>query len=102
MALAGDLVLVAQVTNFTLFLTFATINGAVILLRFREPGRERPFRIPGSLGRMPFFPLAGLISTFLLLWQLNLQVILIGIALTAVGAAIGWRGKGGPVPSSPQ
>ena len=101
-ALAGDLVLVAQVTNFTLFLTFATINGAVILLRFREPGRERPFRIPGSLGRMPFFPLAGLISTFLLLWQLNLQVILIGIALTAVGAAIGWRGKGGPLPSSPQ
>jgi APA family basic amino acid/polyamine antiporter len=102
-ALAGDLVLVAQVTNFTLFLTFATINGTVILLRFREPRRERPFRIPGSVGRMPLFPLAGLIATLLLFLQLDQEVLLIGIALTAVGAAIGWRVKGGSLPPpSPQ
>jgi len=99
-ALAGDLVLVAQVTNFTLFVTFATINGAVILLRFRDPARDRPFRVPGALGRMPVFPFVGLLSTLLLLWQLNLQVLLIGGVLTAIGAAIGLREKGGrPVAS---
>jgi len=100
-ALAGDLVLVAQVTNFTLFLTFATINGAVILLRYREPGRDRPFRVPGALGRVPVFPFVGLLSTLLLLWQLDLQVLLIGGILTAIGATIGWREKSGTGTSEP-
>ncbi|MDD1654058.1 MAG: APC family permease [Methanomicrobiales archaeon] len=94
-AVAGNLVLVAQVTNFTLFLTFASINSAVILLRFREPARERPFRIPVSLGRMPLFPLAGLLSTLLLFSQLDLQVLLIGGILTAAGIVVGWRETGG-------
>jgi hypothetical protein len=36
----------------------------------------------------------------LLLWQLDLQVLLIGGVLTAIGAAIGLREKeGGPVVS---
>jgi len=97
-ALAGDLVLVAQVTNFTLFLTFASINGTVILLRFREPARDRPFRVPGALGRLPLFPVFGLFSTLLLLWELDPKVIVIGGIITAIGAAIGWREKGGTGP----
>jgi hypothetical protein len=42
----------------------------------------------------------GLLSTLLLLWQLNLQVLLISRVLTAIGAAIGLREKeGSPVVS---
>jgi hypothetical protein len=42
---------------------------------------------------MPVFPVIGLLSTLLLLWQLDLQVLLIGGILTAIGAAVGWREK---------
>jgi APA family basic amino acid/polyamine antiporter len=85
--LAGDIGFVAELTNFTLFLTFTVINATVILLRIRHPRLHRPFRVPGSLGRVPLLPLAGVVASSLLLVQLNPAVLGFGALLVAIGTA---------------
>jgi len=87
----GDIGLVASVTNFTLFVTFLTINAALIVLRYSSPRMVRPFRVPGTLGMMPIIPLLGLIFNIFLLSQLSLEVIAIGIVLTVLGGLFSLR-----------
>jgi len=85
---SGSISLVAGVTNFMLFVTFIVINGALILLRYREPALQRPFRVPVNIGKLPILPLAGIVSCAFMLLQLRLEVIVIGTVLTAAGAAL--------------
>ncbi len=85
--LAGDIGFAAELTNFTLFLTFTVINATVILLRIRHPRLHRPFRVPGSLGRVPVLPLLGVLSSVLLLVRLDPVVLALGAVLVALGAA---------------
>ncbi|MCQ8894806.1 MAG: amino acid permease, partial [Methanolinea sp.] len=42
----GDIAFVANVSNFTLFVTFIVVNLSVIVLRYREPRTFRPFAVP--------------------------------------------------------
>ena len=44
--LPGDITFVANLTNFTLFITFMMINASVIVLRYRLPDIHRPFQGP--------------------------------------------------------
>ena len=85
---AGDIAFIANVTNFTLFVTFILINGAVIVLRYRSPGAVRAFRVPGTVGRMPVLPLAGIVSCFALLAAQEPAVLLFGLVLTAIGIVL--------------
>jgi len=82
---SGDIAFIANMTNFTLFVTFIVINAAVIFLRYHSPESPRPFRIPLSIGRFPLFPLAGLVFCLFLLFQQDLPVLGFGIVLTVVG-----------------
>lgn len=92
----GEIGFVANVTNFTLFVTFILINASVILLRYRAPDAVRPFRIPGSIGLLPIIPVIGIISCCLLLAQLEPLVLLVGGLLVAIGAAIALVGERRP------
>ncbi|MDK2890083.1 MAG: basic amino acid/polyamine antiporter, family [Methanoculleus sp.] len=85
---AGEIDFVANVTNFTLFVTFVVINASVVLLRYRAPDVARPFRIPGSIGSMPVIPVVGIISSLFLLVQLDPLVLLVGGLLVVLGAGI--------------
>ncbi len=51
--LLGDIALVANVNNFTVFVTFITINAALMLLRYRKPEISRPFKVPLAIGKVP-------------------------------------------------
>jgi APA family basic amino acid/polyamine antiporter len=51
-----NITIVANVTNFSLLSTFVIINAAVVVLRYREPNVDRPFKVPGRLGRLPLIP----------------------------------------------
>jgi APA family basic amino acid/polyamine antiporter len=82
---AGDIAFVANITNFTLFVTFFVINAAVILLRYKEPQMKRPFRVPVSIGRFTVLPLFGILFCIFMLFQLEWMVLLIGTALVALG-----------------
>ncbi len=82
---AGDIAFVANVDNFTLFVTFFIINAALILLRYKEPGMNRPFRVPLNAGRFPILPFLGILSCVFMLAQLEGKVILTGSMLVALG-----------------
>lgn len=82
---AGDIAFVANVDNFTLFVTFFIINAALILLRYKEPGINRPFRVPLNAGRLPLLPFLGILSCVFMLAQLEGKVILTGVMLVVLG-----------------
>src|SRR5690606_8187819 len=79
-------------TNFTLFVTFAVINGVVLVLRIHDPDAPRPFRVPGSIGRIPILPILGIATCGLLILQLEATIIALGCILTAIGAVVATGG----------
>src|SRR5205823_4522064 len=54
--------------SFGAMLSFTTAHAAVVALRLRQPDRERPYRVPGSVhfrGReLPVLPIVGGLGTF--------------------------------------
>lgn len=84
----GDIGFIASMTNFTLFVTFAVINGVVLVLRIHDPDAPRPFRVPGSIGRIPILPILGIATCGLLILQLEATIIALGCILTAIGAVV--------------
>ncbi len=82
---AGDIELVANVTNFTLFVAFIVINASLILLRYREPALKRPFKVPIAVGQLPLLPLFGLASCIFMLLQLDIEVLGVGSVLVLLG-----------------
>jgi len=79
---------VANVANFTLFVTFFVINAALIVLRFKKPHVERPFIVPFTLGKFPVLALLGMLFSIFMLWQLEAKVILVGTALVVAGGLL--------------
>ena len=65
--LFGKIGFVANLTDIFLFLTFASVNLALIILRYRESGHRRPFRCPLNIGRFPVVSLLGLLSSLALM-----------------------------------
>lgn len=85
--LLEDIAFVANVNNFTVFLTFIVINAALIVLRYKNPEKTRPFQVPISLSRMPLLPVLGIAINAFMLLQLSWQVLAMGIGLTVLGVA---------------
>ncbi len=85
---AGDIAFVANIDNFTLFVTFFVINADLIILRFKEPQAVRPFRVPFSIGKFPVLAILGILFSVFMLFQLEAKVILVGMALVAAGGLL--------------
>lgn len=85
---AGNIAFVANVANFTLFVTFFVINASMIVLRYREPDVKRPFRVPFTIGRFPLLAFLGILFSIFMLLQLEAKVILVGTALVVVGGLL--------------
>jgi APA family basic amino acid/polyamine antiporter len=88
--LLGDIREDAQITNFTLYVTFLVINAAVIALRLHSPQLHRPFRVPVSLAGIPVTPILGALVCVFFLFQLTLYTLLIGSALLAITLGISY------------
>jgi APA family basic amino acid/polyamine antiporter len=86
--LIGNLALVASVTDFAVYLVFVAVNVVVIVLRFRQPRRLRPFRVPLAVGRVPLPTVAALAVVVVMLPSLEPAAIASGTALTLVGLAV--------------
>jgi APA family basic amino acid/polyamine antiporter len=65
-ATMGDLEVLASVTNFAAFTTFALVNSSLIVLRFKKPDIDRPFRVPLNIGKFPVISFLGLVSCAIL------------------------------------
>ncbi len=83
----GGIAALAGVSSFAALLGFAAVNLALIVLRRREPTRERPFRVPLSVGGIPVLPALGIAITLLLATQFKLPVYLAGAVVIALSAA---------------
>lgn len=88
-ALSGKVNLIAQVTDFSVYLVFVAVNVSVIVLRWRRPAIARPIRSPLALGRVPLLPLVGLASVGLLLPALDREALVVGTAVCLAGMALG-------------
>ena len=67
-------------------MAISAVNATVIILRFKDPARRRPFRIRISVGRIPLLPIAGILFCVFLSAQIPPGVMLLGLVLTAIGA----------------
>lgn len=82
----GDIAFVANVNNFTVFVTFIVINAVLISLRYKKPLIARPFRVPFSLRKLAVLPILGILFNLLMLTQLEIRVMAIGLGLGGLGA----------------
>ncbi|MGC9435982.1 MAG: APC family permease [Methanomicrobiales archaeon] len=85
----GDIRDVAQVANFTLYVTFTVINAAVIMLRITAPQTPRPFTVPGTIRNVPLVPILGIVSCLFFLFHMDPTALLIGGVLVVATAALG-------------
>jgi APA family basic amino acid/polyamine antiporter len=87
-AVFGDLGFVAQTANFAIVLGFAAVNVSLIVLRFRQPGAERPFRVPFAIGQVPVLPVLALGGALFMIANLDLEAILLGLGLAVAGTIV--------------
>src|SRR5213082_3362297 len=62
--LAHPVFFLASLYSFGILLAFTAAQLAVIKLRFTEPARRRPYRVPFTVGRIPVPSLVGAALTF--------------------------------------
>jgi amino acid transporter len=84
----GSVRLLAEMSSFAALSAFLAVNAVLIRLRYRQPHHPRPFRVPGSIGRLPILPLLAIASIALLMTFFDWQIYLAGVvalAVTAIG-----------------
>ncbi|MGB0093697.1 MAG: universal stress protein [Solirubrobacteraceae bacterium] len=91
----GQATFLGNMYAFGAMLSFTIAHLAVIRLRLTDPGRERPYRGPGTLtirGRqLPLFAVIGGLGTFLAfvtVTALHLDVAAAGVAWLTIGIAV--------------
>jgi len=71
---------------------FFAVNVVLIVLRYRLPVLERPFRVPLAVGQMPVLPVLAIASIVMLLIHFEWQIYAAGgIALAMTAVAFGVR-----------
>ncbi|AKB32086.1 Amino acid transporter [Methanosarcina siciliae HI350] len=84
----GDIATVANIANFMIFIVFFIVNVSLIKLRYTDPERRRPFRVPVSIGRFPIIPTLGALSAVFLFSQISKEVMLYGFFLAGISAIL--------------
>jgi APA family basic amino acid/polyamine antiporter len=81
----GDLELVASLTSFGAFVTFAFVNSSLIYMRYRKAELDRAFKVPLNIGRFPITGFLGLLSCLFMISSFDPIVILSGTPLLFTG-----------------
>jgi len=85
-AFVGNIVTVANITVFTIVITFALVNLSLIWLRYKEPNIERPFKAPFNIGKFPALSFLGLITSVAVAIQFDVYVVSVGTGVIGAGA----------------
>jgi APA family basic amino acid/polyamine antiporter len=72
---------IASVSSFASLVAFAGVNAALLILRWRDPARDAPFRVPLTWGRVAVLPALGFVSSLALVTQLDRHAITTGSLL---------------------
>lgn len=62
-AMIGDIRLVAEIANFSVFITFIFVNMALIIMRVKHPELKPAFRVPLNIRNIPVIPILGIALT---------------------------------------
>ncbi|MFO8077368.1 MAG: amino acid permease [Thermoplasmatota archaeon] len=80
----GNVKTIANLTNFTIFAVFIMVNAVVIYVRYKKPVATG-FKSPVSIGKLPVFPVLGLVSALFMMVNVEWSVLLMGIGLIVLG-----------------
>ena len=83
-----DLKTIANLTNFTIFSIFILVNASLIFLRYYKPD-ETSFRVPGNIGKFPLIPALGIATSFFMIANLSLEVLIFWGILMVFGIVFG-------------
>jgi amino acid transporter len=88
----GSVKILAEMSSFAALMAFLAVNLVLIVLRYRQPGRPRPFRVPLAIGRLPVLPVLAIASILVLLVHFEWRIYVAGaIALALSGLAFAVR-----------
>lgn len=85
--LAGDIKIVANLTNFAVFVTFIAINASVIILRYKFR-KKRQFKVPLNIGKFPVIPALGIAFCLFMLGNVGIDILAYGTGLLVAGMII--------------
>ena len=88
--LVGEIKFVASLSSLGATLVFTAVNLAVIVLRITAPDLDRPFRIPLRIGKIPIFPVLGVIVSLAIASQYSFPVYGAFFGAAAVGIIGYW------------
>jgi len=83
--LINDISKIAELTNFTIFLTFIFVNVSLIMKRKNERKISKGFRVPINYKNIPVPAVLGIISSGFFLIYLSKDVLIGGSLLTLLG-----------------
>lgn len=86
--LFGNIVTVASLVDFIVFLIFVFVNLSLIILRYKKPELKRTFKVPLNIRKFPIIPLLGLISSLFMLFQFELNIILVVVVVGFIGYVV--------------
>jgi APA family basic amino acid/polyamine antiporter len=79
---------VASATDLAVFVVFLIVNVSLVVLRLKLPEMHRPFRTPGSIGRIPVLPFLAILSVAALMAYSRIEAWLISLSGLALGSAV--------------
>jgi amino acid transporter len=85
----GRVAFVGGLSSLGALAGFTAVNLALIVLRYREPNRTRPFTVPWRIGRLPVLPAAGALAAVGLATQFSADVYVAASVLIAALALAG-------------
>lgn len=84
----GEVKIVASVSSFGVLIVFTAVQVAMITLRYRQPDKKRPFRVPLSIGKLPLLPPIGIVITLALITQFEPIVYAVGGGAILFGGVV--------------
>ncbi len=88
----GNLTTLAEATDALVFLMFLVTNLVVIVLRVRRPDVHRPFRVRGSIRKIPVVPVVGFMVTVVLVGRLHSDALVVAGVIVVLGLVVGLVG----------
>jgi len=80
--LLGNIKTLAAATDALIYLIFLLVNVVVIVLRYTRPHLHRPFRIRGTIGRLPVVPVLAFIVVLVVARELERDSLwMVGVVL---------------------
>ncbi|HJQ93760.1 MAG TPA: APC family permease [Candidatus Thermoplasmatota archaeon] len=82
----GTASLLGSVASFAALTGFCVVNVALVRLRFTQPGRARPFRVPLAIGKVPVTAVLGAAGAAAFATRLHPVATSIGIGVVLLAA----------------